>query len=178
MNIFTPHRHLACQTINRVQIIWLAMFLLIAIGSATHSAVGNEPPITVIPTLHFAYNDPWFIDIEFENSSNDAFVYFASSRPGEVYFFEIQLYRGDKYVQGEELEGPVISQDGIRELPAGGVIRHHFDLKERYLNLEPGRYSVRVEYDIPEDSGIVEELGMTPMQFKRTIMYIEIEEEE
>ena len=73
------------------------------------------------------------------------------------------------------VDDPPVEQDRIRDLPAGETVPCRFDLCEIYGELASGRYAVRACYELEADNPLVTRLGLTPLQFDRIVMYIELD---
>lgn len=109
----------------------------------------------------------WMAFLLFENTSNEPVRYFRQEDECGLGLGKLSVLAGDKPVGSRATrhrEIPV-KQD-LRELKPGEgtvVFVPHYRL---YHEGKPGRYTLRVSYDLDPNSGFVTELGATPMSWK------------
>lgn len=147
--------------------------------SETKTNEKRSTQLTVTPVLQVEKGKSIWIRAAFKNTTQKTIRYFGGAgihldkkSPGRL---ELLLYRNDKLVRRVETVGPiVVGPSNVCELKAGEAADVRFRFPSPYGNLEPGRYEVRMKYDVPKDSGEVKEFGITPMSFNKSIFFIDV----
>ena len=78
-----------------------------------------------------------------------------------------RLYCDGSYVKRKIFPlGPTLDKESVKRLKPGESIVCTILLREYYGDLKPGRYELKVSYEIPENSNLSSKYGLTPMSFE------------
>jgi hypothetical protein len=89
---------------------------------------------------------------------------------GELYFLGGMLYQnGEMITEGTvTFDQPLPTKERLRKLKPGESVELRYRLP--YHEVKPGRYELRLKYDIPPGSTLETDLGLTPMKLEQTIL--------
>jgi hypothetical protein len=104
------------------------------------------------------------------NPSKGTVVY--SYDPDETGLYNLQglLYQNGEMIKEDLVlaDRPLPKKEQLRKLKPGECVILHFTLP--YGTVKPGRYELRLTYDIPPKSTFETDLGLTPMKLEQTIL--------
>lgn len=134
-------------------------------------------PAQVLPVLSFDAKASIEVRVEFRNTSGRRIQYVRGGRAGQpIGIMEFNLFRDGKQLPPlEQIEDLGLFPDNVRHIEPQGHVPIRLDLSEMYGALKPGRYEVRVKYDVPKKSTLATDLGLTPMSIDRGLLVLEIE---
>lgn len=130
----------------------------------------------VLPLIRIKAAKWSIISFDLENTSGDPLRYVPDHDNKSVYLLEFRLYHDGQYIVPLVTdEPPTLSLDRVRTLKPGETVTHSIDLMATHGNLKPGRYLIQMHYDIPVESGLAAEYGVTPLSLNRPLCHRELE---
>jgi hypothetical protein len=145
------------------------------LASRVGAAQSEEPLAEVAPVIVARVGESIVIRYDFVNMSKKPIGYLLSNRGGV--YLDIGLFKDGVAISPRETElPPVLAKNRVRTLKPGGFVRHEFVLQDRYGKIGAGRYRVQVKYST--SSTEEKEFGITAMSFERTLLWIEVKDDE
>jgi hypothetical protein len=157
--------------------------MLCAPTFATARGVGpaeNEhEAATVTPVLEIETGKTMTVRVTFKNTTQKAIRYFGGvevhpdeNSPG---LLTMSLCENGGRIYRSTTDGrPEIIASNVYVLEPGKSVDVQFRIPGDYGSLKPGRYDVRITYDIKENDGYVKEFGITPMSINKSILSLDV----
>lgn len=170
------------MTRNRVANRLLVPLLMsgLGAGSCRCAIAAGAPARTLrpIPVLNVAPARMWKTRCRFAfvNASGHPLHYLIGPH-GERSAADLHLsmFRDGKFVKRNRSGGLLVGARGnVRVLRPKAMLKHGVDLYDYYRTSKPGTYEIRAGYDVGEAHWAVKKLGLTPLQFKRTIALLHV----
>lgn len=132
--------------------------------------------LAYVPVLSLNTNSETRVPLRFTNTSQDTFWYFFGVPHPSSSYLQLLLLKNGELVKGyPSLEQPPIEKDLVRTLKPGESVDQTIKLTSWYLKIEPGLYELRARYRVEAESRLHTEYGLTPVDFERTVAYLNIE---
>lgn len=138
--------------------------------------VVDKAIVDVLPIIHFDAESDMEVEVNFENTSEEAFHYLEGHRSRDVANLFLELYKNGHLVRPQRTRGeaPLLSKDRVLVLRPGESVLLTEKLRDRYGNLEPGRYELRVHYELAEGSVPHLQFGLTPLKIDRKVALLQV----
>ncbi|MCR4413307.1 MAG: hypothetical protein NUV77_12885 [Thermoguttaceae bacterium] len=153
----------------------------LAVGGTHGAEPRSMAEVSVAPVLHFRMGTEIVLPIYFENVSAKPLRYLASltsEEGGGVTNLELYLCQRGELVRPRVCSKPPGAEpEDVRTLNPGERAIQPARISDLYPRLKAGAYELVASYKVPENSGLVTRLGLTPLVFRRTVAYLVIEEE-
>jgi hypothetical protein len=117
------------------------------------------------------------VQIVLENVSTEVIHYLPGHTSGSVHPMEITLYKGAEFISPKvQVEPPEVSRERVRQLKPGESLLQVLNLSDLYGLLKPGRYLLKVRYDVSPKSYLATNYGITASAIDGPLAYVEINE--
>lgn len=142
------------------------------------------PGPSVVPAIRLKPVSKIDLRIYLENTTDRTITYLSLVPRGQagdgVWPLYVVLYKNGRPVKRRAPPSPdyppAMTKEHVRTLSPGEKVVKDVSISYDYGELEPGSYELVAEYDIRAHSTPHTELGVTPMSFKRKVLYLEIEQ--
>jgi len=140
---------------------------------------GDLPTARLAPVLVVNARSPIHVPVALTNSTKDELTYAVDAKhadEAELYNLQGSLYRDGRLVKEERVmyDEPQFQMNQVRRLKPGAAVTLHYRLP--YTKVKPGRYELRLIYQIHPKSGDETKHGLTAIKLEQT-MILDVREE-
>jgi hypothetical protein len=152
-----------------------------ATARGVRAAEKGHEAATVTPILQIQTGKTTTLRVRFNNTTQNPIRYFGGmgvhldkDSPGDLRM-SLSDNEGRTY-RAVTAGRPHAFAENVYVLKPGESIDVRFSLPGDYEGLEPGRYDIRITYDIKENDGDVKKYGITPMSIDKSILTLDVVE--
>jgi len=153
---------------------------LLGVLSFAACAGNDKPPAggpgraSLLPIVTVKGTSDFTVPVAFTNPS-DGIVRYPFARGG-LGLVAGELYQNGKLVEEGlvEYSRPPLKKEQVKELKPNETLIFRYEVP--YSRVKPGKYELRLSYEIPPKSVYETEFGLTPMKLEQTII-LDVREE-
>ncbi len=131
---------------------------------------GGLPAARLAPVVVIPARLPQRVPVAFTNPTADELTYAIDADGTGLYQLGGSLHRDGQLVREARImyEHPPFQMTQVRRLKPGAAVALHYELP--YVKVKPGRYELRLTYEVYPESVDVTKHGLTAMKLEQTII--------